>query len=217
MNRGALPLLALLLCLSGCGFHARQAPQLPPAMRLLYISAPGDNAGLVRELRRGLASDQTQIVLDPTVATATLNVYKVEHSSRPLGVDRFGHAIQYEAVYHVQFSLMANGVVVLEPQILTLTRAYNFSVSNAVGNEQQANVLYDALAQQMAQLMIFRIQAAITHVPAAALATSTPPVPTPFAPPPIILPPPVTGMPPSDATDMSPPATSAAAPPPVLK
>ena len=209
--------MLLLAALAGCGFHTRQAPALPPAMRLVYISAPGDNAGLVRELRRGLASDQTQITLDPTVATATLDIYKVGHSNRPLAVDRFGRAVQHEVVYQVQFSLVANGVVVLEPQILTLTHAYNFSVSNAVGNEQQANVLYDALAQQMAQLIIFRIQAAVQHMPAAALATSAPPVRNPFTPPPVILPAPASGAPPAPATDMSPAAASATPPPRVLE
>lgn len=178
-------------------------------MRLVYISAPGDNAGLVRELRRGLTSDQTQITLDPSVATATLEIYQVRHSSRPLTVDRFGHPVQQEVVYQAQFSLIANGVVVMEPQILTLTHAYNFSVSNAIGNEQQADVLYDALAQQMAQLMIFRIQATVQHMPAAALATTAPPAgPSPYAPAPIILPAP-TNMPPAGATDMSPAAGTA--------
>ena len=212
-------LLALLIVtvIAGCGFHARQAPNLPPAMRLVYISAPGDSTGLVRELRRGLASDQTQISLDPTAATATLDIYGVVHNSRPLSVDRFGHAIQHEAVYQVQFSLMANGVVVLEPQTLTLTRAFNFSVSNALGNEQQANVLYDALAQQMAQLIIFRIQAAVEHMPAAALATTAKPVANPYTPSPIVLPAPASGSPPAPTTDMSPAAASAAPPPRVLQ
>lgn len=217
MRRG-LPALLLLMALGGCGFHVREAPKLPPAMRLVYISAPGDNSGLVRELRRGLASDQTQITLDPAAATATLDIYKVEHSSRPLAVSRFGRAVQHEAAYQVQFSLMANGVVVLEPQILTLTRAYNFSVSNAIGNEQQADVLYDAMAQQMAQLIIFRIQAAVQHMPAAALATSVPPTQAnPYAPPPIVLPPPATGSPPAPTTDMPPVAASTPPPPRMLQ
>ncbi len=216
MKRILLPLL-LLCVLNGCGFHTRQAPKLPPAMRLVYISAPGDNAGLVRELRRGLTSDQTQITLDPSAATATLDIYRVEHSSRPLAVNRFGRAVQHEAVYQVQFSLMANGVVVLEPQVLTLTHAYNFSVSNAVGNEQQADVLYDALAQQMAQLIIFRIQAAVQHMPAAALATTAPPATNPYATPVIILPAPATALGPPAATDMSPAAASTAPPPRVLQ
>ncbi|HSC47326.1 MAG TPA: LPS assembly lipoprotein LptE [Gammaproteobacteria bacterium] len=161
MKRARLPLVLLLAVLcAACGFHLHQAPNLPAQMRIIYVSSSGQNADLVRELRRNLATEDTQVVLDPATATATLAILRAEQSSRPLTFNYLGRPTEYEAAYHVEFSMMAGGVVIMPPQVLSLTRSYNFSTSNAVGNEEQANAVFTALTHEMAQLIVFRIQAA---------------------------------------------------------
>ena len=191
-------LAVLLATLSAaCGFHLHQAPELPPQMRIIYVSSTGQNADLVRELRRNLASEDTQVVLDPTIATATLSILRAGQGSRPLTFNNLGRAIEYEVSYHVEFSMMAGGVVIIPPQQLSLAHSYNFSNSNAVGNEEQANAEFTALTHEMAQLIVFRIQAAAKNL-SSVPATAAEPAPAPT---------------PSSGTATLPAATTAAPPP----
>ena len=204
--RAAL-LMTLTAALAACGFHLREAPYLPPQMRVIYVAAPGGSSDLVRELRRNLASDNTEVVLDPTNATATLSILHASQSTRPLTFNNLGRAIEYEVAYEVEFSMMAGGVVIIPPQKLALSRSYNFSTSNAVGNEEQSDVEYAALTHEMARLILFRIQAAArsltppaSTVPAPAGATAKP-VPAPAA-----------SSPATGTVTLSPSATTAPAP-----
>jgi LPS-assembly lipoprotein len=165
-------LAGLSIAVGGCGLHFRQAPVLPTSMHHLYISAGSGDAALVRELRRSLTSDSTHIVSDPAESSATLGILKAQQLSRVLTVNNLGQPTEYEVAYQVDFDLQAGGAMLIPRQTLTLTRNYAYSVSNAVGNQEQANVLYGALSRDMAQLIVFRIEAAARAAPAAATAPS---------------------------------------------
>ena len=166
--------LGICLSLTACGFHLRQAPNLPLTMRHIYVAAPGQNGDLLRELRRSLASDDTEVLSTPEGATATLSIISVERKSRPLALNRQGQALEYQVSYTVEFSLLVQGAVILEPQSVTLTRNYAYSVSNAVGNEEQEQALDQAMAKDVSQFIAFRMVAAAKSLPPA-LATVTAP------------------------------------------
>jgi LPS-assembly lipoprotein len=153
------------LLLAGCGFHLRRAPDLPLSMRKMYISAPGSNGDLLRELRRGLASDDTEVLATPEGATAILSIISVSHSSRPLALNRVGVALLYQVQYEVEFSLTVRGAVILEPQSVILNRNYTYSVSNAIANEEQELALNQALSKDVSQFIVTRVVAAARSLP----------------------------------------------------
>lgn len=162
----AAGLLALLpALLSACGFHLRRAPDLPPSMRKIYITAPGSSGDLMRELRRGLASDDTDVLPTPEGATTILSIISVSHSSRPLALSRVGVALLYRVQYEVEFSLTVQGAVILEPQTVTLERNYTYKVSNAIANEEQESALNQALAKDVSQFIVTRVVAAAHSLP----------------------------------------------------
>ena len=169
-------IVALCLSLSACGFHLRQAPDLPPSMRKIYVAAPGQSGQLLRELRRSLASDNTEILTTPEGATTTLSIISVTQVSRPLAVNRLGEAVQNQVTYTVEFSLIVDGATVLEPQTVDITRNYAYSVANAVANEEQEQALEAAMAKDVSQFIAFRIAAAAKNMPRAS-ATAVAPVP----------------------------------------
>jgi LPS-assembly lipoprotein len=153
------------LILVGCGFHLRRAPDLPLSMRKMYISAPGSNGDLLRELRRGLASDDTEVLATPEGATTVLSIISVSHSSRPLALNRVGVALLYQVQYEVEFSLTVRGAVILEPQSVILNRNYTYSVSNAIANEEQELALNQALSKDVSQFIVTRVVAAARSLP----------------------------------------------------
>lgn len=152
----------LMGALTACGFHLRQSADLPPQMRVIYISGSlgGSNTALLRSLRRDLATGNTQVVDDPTQATAILKIEDVRRSSSLLAISSAGIPLEYKVYYQAQFSLLVGNTLLIEPQTLVLTRTYNYSISNAIGNEEQEAGLYGAMAEDMAQLITFRIRAA---------------------------------------------------------
>lgn len=154
-----------LLVLAGCGFHIRQSPDLPPQMRRIYIAAPGGSGDLLRELRRGLASDDTEVLADPTGATTILSIINVSRSSRPIAIDRKGAALEYQVLNRVEFAMTVDGATVIQPQTVVLTRNYAYSVSNAVANEEQEDTLNKVLAKDISQFIIFRVVAAAKNLP----------------------------------------------------
>jgi LPS-assembly lipoprotein len=168
---GLVACAILLGTLSACGFHLRQAPILPPQMRAIYIS--GGEGSLARYLRRDLATDNTQVVDDPTLATSVLRITGVSQTSNLLAISSTGVPLEYKVYYKAEFSLMVGNSMLVDPQTLVLTRTYDYNIANAIGNQEQEEALYGAMAVDMAQLIVFRIQAAArsaTRVPVAVAA-----------------------------------------------
>ena len=151
---------ALALLLTGCGWHLRQPAQLPAAMQRTYINDATGDTELVRQLRRSLITPTSNVIEDATTATATLNILNARQFQRVLSVSNTGQPLEYQVAYQVQFSLTdAKGKALIEAQTLTLTRNYAYDVANALGDVEQANVLYKAMQDNMAQLILFRLQA----------------------------------------------------------
>lgn len=157
---GTLVLLLVPALLTACGFHFHQAPDLPPSMRQIYIDAPGNNGALLRELRRDLASNDTQVMLTPLGATTTLSIIDISQSSKPVALDTNGQPLEYQVTYQVEFSLLVQGVTILEPQTVNLKRNYTYSITNAIANEEQEQNLGDALSRDVAQFIVYRVVAA---------------------------------------------------------
>ena len=179
--------LLLSTLLAGCGFQLRRPPELPPQMRSLYIVSAGHNADLIRELRRDLESGTTTLTEDPTQAGATLSIIDVIHTSRPLVLNSLGQPLEYQVAYTVEYTLLAGQVVLIPPEYQTLTRNYNYNVANSIGDQEQEQRLYTALAKEMAQLIMFRLQAvakSLPPVPATSLSSTNTTRSAPAVPPP---------------------------------
>lgn len=153
-------LVAILAgALTGCGFHLRNNNDLPSVMQRTYLVIPAGNDELVRELRRNLSTDRAMVTEDPTAATATLTVLSAQRLRRVLSVNNLGRPVEQEVAYQVQFSLTSPDGTLISPQTLTLKRNYAYDEANALGNAEQSDVLYAALQRDMAQLILFRIEA----------------------------------------------------------
>lgn len=154
------PLMMLCLLMAGCGFQLRPPAQLPVSLQRTYIADSGDNSELVRELYRNLSTPTTTVTDDATTATAVLSILNVQQIQRVLSVSNTGQPLEYQVAYRVEFSLIARGKTLVAPQTLMLTRNYDYSAGNPIGDTEQANILYSAMARDMAQLIMFKIEAA---------------------------------------------------------
>lgn len=159
----AIVALALLFGLTGCGFHLRSSSELPAEMQRTYLNIPAGNNDLVRELIRNLSTAKTAVVNDPAQATATLNILSAQKMQRVLTVSNIGRPLEKEVAYQVRFSLTTPKGTLIGPQYLVVKRTFAYDEANALGDSEQAAVLYAAMQHQMAQLILFRIEAINRH------------------------------------------------------
>lgn len=152
----------LVVVLGGCGFHLRSSNDLPPVMRMTYLAIPSGNNELMRELRRSLTTDTASVTDDPTKATATLTILSALQLTRVLSVNNLGRPVEQEVAYQVRFSLTTPTETLIQPETLTLKRNFAYDEANALGDAEQAGVLYASLQREMAQLILFRV-GAIDH------------------------------------------------------
>ncbi|HEX6549708.1 MAG TPA: LPS assembly lipoprotein LptE, partial [Gammaproteobacteria bacterium] len=92
-----------------------------------------------------------------------LTVLSAQRLRRVLSVNNLGRPVEQEVAYQVQFSLTSPDGTLISPQTLTLKRNYAYDEANALGNAEQSDVLYVALQRDMAQLILFRIEAVGRH------------------------------------------------------
>jgi outer membrane lipopolysaccharide assembly protein LptE/RlpB len=154
----------------------------------------------LRELRRDLASDDTQVLPTPLGATTTLSILDVSRASRPVALDTNGQPLEYQVTYEVEFALLVQGATIMEPQTVDLRRTYTYSVTNAIANEEQEQNLQDALSRDVAQFIVYRVIAAARSLSpslAALPATAKAPAAASVAAPVTIPPAPATATPPA--------------------
>jgi LPS-assembly lipoprotein len=154
---------ALFILLPACGFHLRQPPTLPEAMKITYVQAPNPGSELVRSLKRSIAAGAEHLTNDPSAATATLRILRDRPSNRLLSVNEQGRPQEYQLVYAVTFLLQADGKQLLAPQTLSLTRSYRYNERDVLGSRQESQLLLRAMQQDMAQLILRRLEAAGRH------------------------------------------------------
>ncbi|MGH3627541.1 MAG: LPS assembly lipoprotein LptE, partial [Sciscionella sp.] len=71
--------------------------------------------------------------------------------------------VEVELAYQVQFSLITPAGTLIPLQTLTLKRNYAYDEAKALGNSEESDELYAALQHDMAQLILFQIEAIGRH------------------------------------------------------
>ena len=175
--------LLLAVALGGCGFHLAGERPLPPSLSSLYID-------LVQPYRVGTppleAALQARITSRGGVvkshigdAKAVLRLTNLNETRETLSVGADGLANEYRLVTQVTFELHSGEKELIAPQAQGISRTYSFSVDEVLGKEAEEALLRSYMQDELAELVLLRIDAALasTVVPVAA------PEPAPPAPP----------------------------------
>jgi LPS-assembly lipoprotein len=169
--------VVLVLALSACGFHLRDALQLPPDLGPLRVQAPDRYSPLAESLSEALARAGATPAAEGDTAVATLRVISEKWGNTPLSVDAFGRAQEYTLRYAVFFRLTrADGSILVPQQALELSRDYISSVRNTIGTDSEREILAKEMRREMVSSILRRIDA-VARAPAAPAETA--PAPTP--------------------------------------
>ena len=161
MIRRLLFAAALVLGLSACGFHLREALSLPPDLGPVRVTAGDPYSPLRQSLERALGHAGATIApTDDERALTTLAVRSELWASTPLSVDQFGRAQEYTLRYAVVFSMRdADGRDVIPQQAIELARDYLAPPADSIGADSERELLSRELEREMTASIIRRIDA----------------------------------------------------------
>ena len=158
-------LLALVLAaglLSGCGFHLRNALNLPENLGPVRVLASDPYSPLAENLADGLRRAGAQpAATDAIDGVATLQVISEQWADTPISHDQFGRAQEFTLRYAVIFSMRrGDGSIVVPQQAVELSRDYLAPVVDSIGKASEREMLVVELRRDMAAAILRRVDAA---------------------------------------------------------
>ena len=156
-------LLAVFMvsALSGCGFHLRGSDALPAEMSVTYIQSGDPYGTLVDDFADALRARGIQVTEERATATAVLRTIKNKVGRKVLSVNTSGKVLEYQLSQTVRFSVAtAENLPVVEPQTVTLTRAYLYSSTDVLGSERERVAVRNTLQKNLVHIAMLRVAAA---------------------------------------------------------
>lgn len=155
-----LALVALVLTLSACGFHLRNALTLPPDLGPVKVTARDRYSGLAQLLNRSLDSAGVQRANASQLDVATLRIESERWASTPLSIDAQGRAQEYTLRYAVVFSMVdAEGEDIVPQQAVELARDYLSIPTQSIGTDSERDLLSKEMEREMSASILRRIDA----------------------------------------------------------
>lgn len=158
-----LTVVALLLgTLAACGFHLRGSGVGIP-YKTLYVA--GADQTIINDLRRTIrGSANTQLVDDPKMADAVLQILSETREKRILSLTNAGRVREFQLVYTVGFSFTAGGKERIAPEMLVLRRDYLYDENQILAKENEEAVLNRDMQRDAVQQILRRINAVANNV-----------------------------------------------------
>jgi len=151
----------LALALTACGFHLRNALQLPPGIGPVKVVAPDPYSPLAESLADALARAGAKPADPDAKDVAVLRIRSERWGNQPISIDQFGRAQEYSLRYAVIFDLTDSaGEPVISTQAVELSRDYVSSPTQLIGSESEREILAAELRREMSGAILRRVDSA---------------------------------------------------------
>ncbi len=161
MRRRTLLVQAAAVCLAGCGFALRRAPEL--AFHSLYINAP-EASPIGQEIRRNLMSlGALELIEDARLqssADAILDLLSEAREKTVVGVTVSGQVREFQLRSRLRFRLRTpKGKDLIGETELLQQRDISFNESAVLAKEAEEGLLYRDMQSDIVQQLIRRMAA----------------------------------------------------------
>lgn len=123
-------------------------------------------------LRRG-----AEIAKNPGEDVTLVRLSDFEEVRQVLSVGGDGKALEFQLISRVSFEVRRDDQILLPKDTLTVTRDYSFNAEEILAKEAEEERLREFLGNELAELLVLRIEAAARAVPPAPPADAAPAVP----------------------------------------
>jgi LPS-assembly lipoprotein len=152
----------LVLALSACGFHLRDALSLPADLEPVRVVARDPYSPLAESLAQALErAGATPATAKDGGQVATLQVFSERFADTAISVDQFGRAQEFSLRYAVVFSLRrpGDGGEIVPKQAIEMSRDYVASPTDSLGKNSERELLTREMRRDMTQAILRRIDA----------------------------------------------------------
>lgn len=168
MNVRRIALTAALL-VSGCGFHFAGKQPVPAAMTPVYVDvvtpyqvveSPLETALIARLRGRG-----AEVTGSPDKAKAVLRLSDFTEKRDVLSIGPDGKAVEFRLSESVTYTLISNNKVLVPPGDLSVSHDLSFKAQEVLAKEAEENRLRQFMQDELADLILLRLEAVLTHPP----------------------------------------------------
>ncbi|MEN1728871.1 MAG: LPS assembly lipoprotein LptE [Pseudomonadota bacterium] len=154
-----LATIVAMALLAACGFQLRGEARLPAAMNQTLLVAPDDTSAFVRELERLLVANGVELVASPTEGAAELRIVQERMRREALTIAGDARVREFVLIFEVTLELEgAEGRVLMQPEVLRLTRDYSFDEQEILAATREEEFLRADLRQVMASRVLRRLE-----------------------------------------------------------
>ncbi len=152
-------LLATASLLAGCGFELRRAPEL--SFKTLHLAGFKPHSPLAEELRRHIAATtSTRVVEAPSLAEVILEGQTDKRDRGVVVSTAAGQVREVQLRLHLQFKLRTPaGKELIPSTAIALTRDMTYNERDALGKEQEEEMLFRAMQTDIATQVMRRLAA----------------------------------------------------------
>ncbi len=144
---------------AGCGFRLQGTVELPETLGSVYVSTADELTPFSVALRRALRNTGATLAPSAGEAGVVVRVLRDRSGRRVLSVSARNTPQEYEIFYAVDYSVDRADAEVLPVQSLELTRNMTFDESLLLAKQNEEEILLDAMARDLAGLVMRRLEA----------------------------------------------------------
>lgn len=163
-------ILLVAALLSACGFHLAGNRSLPDPLKRIYIDYQQrfrvSEPPLVSALRARITRRGGLVTGKLADSSAILRMADLRESREVLSVGPDGKAVEYRLTVSVRYQLIGNEQMLVAPDVLTLSRDYSFNATQVLAKEAEEARLRDYIQDEMADLIMLRVEARLKAPPA---------------------------------------------------
>lgn len=189
--------LGLALLLVACGFHPAGTRPLPDPLKRVRIDMVQpyrvSEPPVETSLRDRLARRGAKVETKDDDGVTLIRLSELRESREVLSVGPDGKALEYELILRMHYEVRTGQHVWVPRTMIEARRDYSFNAQQVLPKEQEAERLREYLEDELAELLLLRIEAATAQA--------------------VQVPSPTTLVPPVSAPPAAAPATSPDAPP----
>lgn len=167
--------VALVLALTACGFHLRNALVLPPDLGPVRVVSVDRYSPLADSLAQALARAGATPATEKTTDATVLDLLAEQWGDRPISLDELGRAQEFSLRYAVTFELRRpDGTTPVPRQTIELARDYVSNPVQSIGTEGEREILQGELRREMVAAVLRRLDAVARRTFAQPTAGETP-------------------------------------------
>ena len=152
-------LLWVVAIAPGCGFQLRGQAPLPAVVASPFVEADDHYSPLYAALDKRLRAAGATPSADAATATAVIRLHVDDTGRDLLSVTADNKPGEYEVYYAAEFSVTSGAKDLIERNQVKLTRDYGYDESAVLAKEHEEGFLRDALAEEIADLILRRLAA----------------------------------------------------------